>query len=77
MTARDSYQDPVSPCEALAELERVAGAQLDAEIVAVFTEMIQRRGIAFRHTDDVDFEMELSLERLVAEHARPRAALAA
>jgi putative nucleotidyltransferase with HDIG domain len=29
MTARDSYRDPVSSAEAIAELRRVAGAQLD------------------------------------------------
>ena len=31
MTARDSYRDPVSSEEALAELRRVAGSQLDAD----------------------------------------------
>ena len=30
MTARDSYRDPVSSAEAIAELRRVSGAQLDA-----------------------------------------------
>ena len=32
MTARDSYRDPVSSFEAIAELRRIAGTQLDAEL---------------------------------------------
>ena len=35
MTARDSYRDPVSSEEALAELRRVAGTQLDPMVVDV------------------------------------------
>ena len=47
MTARDSYRDPVSSEEALAELRRVAGTQLDPLVVDVFVEMIERHGVAF------------------------------
>src|SRR5213076_2448251 len=36
MTARDSYREPVAPQEAVAELRRVAGRQLDAELVEIF-----------------------------------------
>ena len=36
MTARDSYRDPVSSAEAIAELRRVSGAQLDGELVEIF-----------------------------------------
>ena len=42
MTARDSYRDPVSSEEALAELRRVAGTQLDPMVVEVFVEMIEQ-----------------------------------
>ena len=41
MTARDSYRNPVSSEEALAELRRVAGTQLDPLVVEVFVEMIE------------------------------------
>jgi putative nucleotidyltransferase with HDIG domain len=76
MTARDSYRDPVSSDEALAELRRVAGTQLDPMVVDTFVEMIERHGVAFRHTDEADFEKELAFERRVNDYARPKAAAA-
>jgi putative nucleotidyltransferase with HDIG domain len=64
MTGRDSYRQPVSSDEAIAELRRVAGTQLDAELVEVFIEgVLAAEGIAFRHGDDADFEAELEVER--------------
>ena len=72
MTARDSYRVPVPPAVALAELRRVSGTQLDPVIVTTFIELMRRRGVAFRHSDDVDFEAELDQEAKVAEFARPR-----
>jgi putative nucleotidyltransferase with HDIG domain len=60
MTARDSYRDPVSSAEAIAELRRVAGAQLDAELVETFVrDVIGHDDAAFAHGDDADFEAEL------------------
>jgi putative nucleotidyltransferase with HDIG domain len=76
MTARDSYRDPVSSDEALAELRRVAGSQLDPMVVDVFVELIEEHGIAFRHTDETDFEEELAFERRVKDYARPKVAAA-
>jgi HD-GYP domain-containing protein (c-di-GMP phosphodiesterase class II) len=73
MTARESYRKPVPPGEAIAELKRVAGAQLDAELVSVFVELLESRGVAFQHADDADFEAELAFERRVEVHAEPRA----
>ena len=65
MTSRDSYRDPVSSEEALAELRRVAGTQLDPLVVDVFVEMIEHHGVAFRHADEADFEQELAFDRRV------------
>jgi putative nucleotidyltransferase with HDIG domain len=76
MTARDSYRDPVSSEEALAELRRVAGSQLDPIVVDTFVEMIEQYGVAFRHTDETDFERELAFERRVKDYARPKVAAA-
>ena len=74
MTSRDSYRRPVSSEAALAELRRVAGTQLDPEVVDVFERMILEKGVAFSHTDEADFEAELAFEKRVAEYARPRIA---
>jgi putative nucleotidyltransferase with HDIG domain len=61
MTARDSYRDPVSSADAIAELRRVAGAQLDAELVEIFVrDVIGHDEAAFGHGDDADFEAELA-----------------
>jgi putative nucleotidyltransferase with HDIG domain len=75
MTARDSYRDPVSSEEALAELRRVSGAQLDPLVVDLFIEMIEHHGVAFRHADQADFEKELAFERRVSDYARPKIAV--
>ncbi|MBE2315342.1 HD-GYP domain-containing protein [Solirubrobacter sp. CPCC 204708] len=76
MTARDSYRRPVSSEAALEELRRVAGTQLDPQVVEVFERMILERGVAFSHTDEADFEAELAFEKRVADYARPRLAAA-
>jgi putative nucleotidyltransferase with HDIG domain len=74
MTSRDSYRRPVSSEAALAELRRVAGTQLDPQVVEVFERMILAKRVAFSHTDESDFEAELAFEKRVAEYARPRLA---
>jgi putative nucleotidyltransferase with HDIG domain len=66
MTARDSYRKPVTQAEAVAELRRVSGAQLDGELVEVFIGILERRGLSFQHTTDADFERELGFEARVA-----------
>jgi putative nucleotidyltransferase with HDIG domain len=76
MTSRDSYRKPVSPQEAIAELRRVADSQLDARLVEVFIELVERRTIRFKHADDAEFERELNFESRVRDHAAPRAAAA-
>jgi putative nucleotidyltransferase with HDIG domain len=71
MTARDSYREPVSREEALAELERVAGSQLDAAYVGIFTEIVGTPDVAFHHGEDADFDRELQIERRVRAYASP------
>jgi putative nucleotidyltransferase with HDIG domain len=77
MTSRDSYRVPVSSEEAIAELRRVSGAQLDGRLVELFIGVLEREGVAFRHGDDADFEAELAFESRVRDHAAPRPALPA
>jgi putative nucleotidyltransferase with HDIG domain len=73
MTARDSYRTPTSSYEAIQELRRVAGKQLDARFVEVFIELLEDKDISFRHGEEADFERELSLEARIAETANPGA----
>jgi putative nucleotidyltransferase with HDIG domain len=74
MTARDSYREPVSRDDAIAELRRVSGSQLDGELVEAFVRVLARRGLAFQHTTDADFEAELRFDRRVRDFALPAAA---
>lgn len=71
MTARDSYRTPTSSYEAIQELRRVAGKQLDARFVEVFIELLEDEEVTFRHGEAADFEHELSLEARIAETASP------
>lgn len=63
MTARDSYRQPVSPEEAIAELRRVSGTQLDGDLVQIFVEVLASEQLEFVHGDDTDLERELEQER--------------
>jgi putative nucleotidyltransferase with HDIG domain len=71
MTARDSYRQPVPREEALAELQRVAGTQLDAAYVEIFTDIVGTPDVAFHHGEDADFDRELQIERRVRAYASP------
>jgi putative nucleotidyltransferase with HDIG domain len=72
MTSRDSYRRPVPSQDAIAELRRVSGAQLDGRVVETFIRLLEQRSVTFRHADDADFEQELNFERRVADYAAPR-----
>jgi putative nucleotidyltransferase with HDIG domain len=76
MTARDSYRRPVSSREAIDELRRVSGSQLDGPVVETFIALLERRSVTFRHADDADFERELNLDRRIRDYAAPRVAAA-
>jgi putative nucleotidyltransferase with HDIG domain len=71
MTARDSYRTPMSSQDAIAELRRVAGKQLDADFVEIFIELIEGNDVTFQHSEASDFEKELALESRIAETASP------
>ena len=60
MTARDSYRTPMSFDDAIAELRRVAGTQLDARFVELFVGLVMAAGVDFHHADDDDLEAELA-----------------
>jgi putative nucleotidyltransferase with HDIG domain len=71
MTARDSYRTPMSSHDAILELRRVAGKQLDARFVEVFIELLEGKDVSFQHGEAADFEKELALEARIAETASP------
>jgi putative nucleotidyltransferase with HDIG domain len=71
MTARDSYRTPVSTLEAMQELRRVAGKQLDPRFVEVFIELLEGKDVSFQHGEAADFEKELALEARIEETANP------
>ncbi len=72
LTARETYRSPMNPQDAIAELRRVAGRQLDGELVESFIAMLEREGpVTFAHGDDADFEAELAFERRARKIAQP------
>ena len=56
--------------EALNELRRVSGSQLDAHCVEAMAELLAGRGMEYRHADEADFDAELDIERRMNEAAR-------
>jgi putative nucleotidyltransferase with HDIG domain len=72
LTARETYRAPMIPQDAIAELRRVAGRQLDGELVESFIAMLERDGpVTSAHGDDADFEVELAFERRARKIAQP------
>jgi putative nucleotidyltransferase with HDIG domain len=71
LTAPDTYRTPMTSFEALNELRRVAGSQLDAAYVEALAELLAGRGVDYRHADEADFDRELDIERRVNEAVAP------
>ncbi len=69
LTARDSYRQPVSTHEAINELRRSAGTQLDPNLVEILAELLVDKDLPYRHGEDADFETELALDRRIHEYA--------
>ena len=67
LTARDTYRTRMSSFEALRELRRVAGTQLDTRYVEVLAELLSGEGVEYRHADKADFDAELDMERRIKE----------
>jgi len=71
LTAPDTYRTPMTSFEALNELRRVAGTQLDAAYVEALAKLLAGRGVDYRHADEADFDRELDIERRVNEAVAP------
>jgi putative nucleotidyltransferase with HDIG domain len=71
LTAPDTYRTPMNSFEALNELRRVAGAQLDPVFVEALADLLSGRGTDYRHADEADFDRELDIERRMNEAVAP------
>jgi len=67
LTASDTYRTRMSSFEALTELRRVAGTQLDERYVEVLAGLLSGEGVGYRHADTADFDTELNMERRIKE----------
>jgi putative nucleotidyltransferase with HDIG domain len=71
LTAEDTYRTKMTSFEALTELRRVAGRQLDPAYVEVLAELLAGRGLDYRHADGADFDRELAMEERIASSIAP------
>jgi putative nucleotidyltransferase with HDIG domain len=67
LTASDTYRTRMSSFEALRELRRVSGSQLDGRYVEVLAALLTGEGVEYRHADAADFDTELAMERRIKE----------
>lgn len=67
LTAADTYRTRMSSFEALRELRRVSGSQLEGRYVEVLAELLSGEGVEYRHADRADFDTELDMERRIRE----------
>ena len=76
LTAEDTYRVRMSSFEALTELRRVAGRQLESRYVEALADVLQGTGTEYRHAGGADFDRELALERRIGEAASAEGASA-
>ncbi len=67
LTAADTYRDRMTSFEAMTELRRVAGRQLDERHVEALASLLAGRGLEYRHADTADFDLELAIEGRIAD----------
>jgi putative nucleotidyltransferase with HDIG domain len=67
LTAEDTYRDRMTSFQAMTELRRVAGRQLDARFVEALAALLAGRGLEYRHADTADFDTELAIEGRIAD----------
>ncbi len=66
LTAGDTYRTRMGSFEALVELRRVAGTQLEARYVEMLGALLSGEGMAYRHADAANFDAELDVRRRVS-----------
>ena len=68
MTARDSYREPMSSFEAIAELRRVSGTQLEGRFVEALVRVLEAKDPGERTGASADFEAELATDRRIHDY---------
>jgi HD-GYP domain-containing protein (c-di-GMP phosphodiesterase class II) len=53
--------------QAITELRRVAGRQLDERYVEALASLLAGRGMDYRHADTADFDSELAIQSRIAD----------
>jgi hypothetical protein len=61
----------VSSFQALTELRRVSGTQLEGRYVEALSALLAGRSTDYRHADSADFDRELDLERRLTAAGSP------
>ena len=67
LTAEDTYRDRMTSFQAITELRRVAGRQLDERYVEALASLLTGRGLDYRHADTADFDSELAIQSRIAD----------
>ena len=67
LTAEDTYRDRMTSFQAITELRRVAGRQLDERYVEALATLLTGRGLDYRHADTADFDTELAIQSRIAD----------
>ena len=67
LTAEDTYRDRMTSFQAITELRRVAGRQLDERYVEALATLLAGRGMDYRHADTADFDSELAIQSRIAD----------
>jgi putative nucleotidyltransferase with HDIG domain len=67
LTTQDTYRDRMTSFQAMTELRRVAGRQLDERFVEALASLLAGRGMDYRHADTADFDTELAIEGRIAD----------
>jgi putative nucleotidyltransferase with HDIG domain len=69
LTAKDTYRDPLSSFQAVNEMRRVAGSQLEEKYVEALAQLLAGRSLDYRHADSADFDRELAIQKKITEAA--------
>lgn len=67
LTAEDTYRNRMTSFQAITELRRVAGRQLDERYVEALAALLAGRGMEYRHADTADFDSELAIQSRIAD----------